>query len=179
VSVCCSTPSAPAVAPAFPPRPSLTFRVMLLGPTPCRVIVGVGPEAVGKGPAQVKVKGSPSGSREPVPFSLTVAIHASPAKPVYGPPALASGGWFAMVVDTPRPPGSRIVPFAVPSRSATPPSVMVRCRTFGEPESTLHAKRGGAHTSVHTPLESTFQYCGGCGTGDGKVMLTSTVAPTS
>src|SRR5262249_23314983 len=57
---------------------------------------------------------------------------------------------------------------------------MAMRRTFGKAGSTVHGKR--RHTSVHTPLESTFQYCGGSVTGDGKEMLPSTVAllsPTS
>ena len=61
------------LADEAPPLPSFTVSVMVLLPTP-RIIVGVGPVAVPNGPVQEYVSGSPSGSLDPVPFSVIRAI---------------------------------------------------------------------------------------------------------
>ena len=54
-------------------RPSLTVKSTLNMPVPLKLTVGIGPVAMppAHGPVQVKSSGSPSGSEEPLPSSVT------------------------------------------------------------------------------------------------------------
>src|SRR5262245_52804236 len=72
------------------PDESVTVRLITFCPVG-RTTDGVAPEAVPKGPVQVKLNGSPFGSDELLPSRSTVAIQLGPQAIVWSGPALAMG----------------------------------------------------------------------------------------
>src|SRR6185503_10880074 len=74
-------------------RLSVTLRQTLFVPATVYAWLGVAPEPAKASPkSHTKVKGSPSGSDEPVPSKYTGV----PMTPKYGPPAFALGGRFTL-----------------------------------------------------------------------------------
>src|SRR5581483_4738515 len=84
-----------AFAVAVPPLPSLTVSLAVNVPRLVYACVGPAPFTVGvpSPKSHVYVSASPSGSLEPALVNVTAWLRTD----VYGPPALAVGGWLLIV----------------------------------------------------------------------------------